>query len=163
VSWCAVEFWKAVDREGSVAWSRVHLHLWQAPTMTSDSIDPFRPAQHDLAAWHSTQPRATLVEIEAAAEEQIARVRARLLENWTKTGFQEKHPTCQRCGTTTLPHTSTNAPCPRAKMGGSGRGDSTGRELGADVIDGVGRWARRFARGSHRSSPGGLGVCQRVP
>jgi len=60
--------------------------------MTMNPTDPFDQAQRDLAAWHSIHPRATLAEIEVAAEEQIERLRAHLLEARTEAGFCEERP-----------------------------------------------------------------------
>ena len=73
--------------------------------MTPDPTDPFDQAQRELAAWHSTHPRATLAEIEVAVEEQIERLRAHLLDGRTEAGFREERPLCPKCGSTMVPRT----------------------------------------------------------
>jgi uncharacterized protein with PIN domain len=71
--------------------------------MRSLPADPYDRAQQALASWHSTHPRATLAEMEAAVEEQIAQLRAHLLEAQAATAFAEERPLCQHCGTTMVP------------------------------------------------------------
>jgi YgiT-type zinc finger domain-containing protein len=75
--------------------------------MTISPTDPVHQVQRDLAAWHSTHPDATLAEIEVAVEEQLARVRAHLLQERTAVGPCEGHPMCQQCGTMMVPRTTT--------------------------------------------------------
>jgi YgiT-type zinc finger domain-containing protein len=72
--------------------------------MTSESADPYRQAQRELANWQSTHPQPTFAEIEAAVEEQIAHVRAQLIAEQTTTGFSEEHPLCRECGATMVRH-----------------------------------------------------------
>jgi YgiT-type zinc finger domain-containing protein len=64
--------------------------------------------EQDLASWRSTHPRATFAEIEAAVEDRIRQVRARLLEKTVAAGFHDEHPACPQCGTTMLPRTRTD-------------------------------------------------------
>lgn len=71
--------------------------------MTTDSTDPFDQAQRELAAWHSTHPRATFAEIEVAVEEQIERLRTHLLTDHAEAGFLEERPLCPKCGATMVP------------------------------------------------------------
>jgi predicted RNA-binding Zn-ribbon protein involved in translation (DUF1610 family) len=71
--------------------------------MTTDPADPFDQAQRELAAWHSTHPRATFAEIEVAVEEQIERLRAHFLSEHAETGFLEERPLCPKCGATMVP------------------------------------------------------------
>ena len=61
--------------------------------------------EQDLQRWRSTHPRASFAEIEAAVEERVRQVRARLLEQTVATGFQEEHPACPHCGATMRPRT----------------------------------------------------------
>ena len=68
--------------------------------MTTDPTDPFDQAQRELAAWHSTHPRATFAEIEVAVEQQIERLRTHLLGEHAEAGFLEERPLCPRCGAT---------------------------------------------------------------
>ena len=75
---------------------------------TADRTDPFDQAQRELAAWHSTHPRATLAELEVAVEEQIERLRAHLLDARTEAGFHEERPLCPQCGSTMVPRTQSS-------------------------------------------------------
>lgn len=68
--------------------------------MTRPSSDPFDCAQRELASWHSTHPRATFAELEAAVEEQIATLRAHLLTDRTTATMREEQPLCRECGAT---------------------------------------------------------------
>jgi uncharacterized protein with PIN domain len=76
--------------------------------MTSLPSDPYCHAQRDLANWRSTHPRATLAEIEVAVEEQIAQLRAQLIDEQTEAGFSEEHPLCRECGATMVPQTRSS-------------------------------------------------------
>jgi len=71
--------------------------------MTPDSTDPFDQAERDLAAWHSTHPRATRAQIEAAVEQQIERLRTHLLSEHAQAGFHQERPVCPQCGASMLP------------------------------------------------------------
>jgi hypothetical protein len=73
--------------------------------MTTAPTDPYRQAQRDLANWRSIHPRATLAEMEVAVEQQIARLRAQLLEEQTAAGFWEEHPLCREGGATLVAQT----------------------------------------------------------
>ena len=73
--------------------------------MTTDPSDPFDQAQRELAAWHSTRPRATLAEIEVAVEQQIERLRTHLLNDHAEAGWREERPLCPKCGATMVPRT----------------------------------------------------------
>ena len=74
-------------------------------TMNRQDKDFFGAVERDLVSWRSTHPRATFAEIEAAVEERIRQVRARLLEETVQAGFPEEHPACPQCGTTMRPRT----------------------------------------------------------
>jgi hypothetical protein len=76
--------------------------------MTSEATDPYRQAQRALANWQSTHPQPTLAEIERAVEEQIARLRAHLIDEQTAVGFGEEHPLCRECGTTMVLQTRSS-------------------------------------------------------
>jgi NMD protein affecting ribosome stability and mRNA decay len=73
--------------------------------MKRQDEDFFAAVERDLQSWRSTHPRATFAEIEAAVEERIRQVRARLLEETVDSGFQEEHPVCSQCGATMRPRT----------------------------------------------------------
>jgi len=60
-----------------------------------------------MKEWRVQHPRATFQEIEAALDERLARLRARMLQdaallsqaaNWTEAGEAER-PRCRQCGT----------------------------------------------------------------
>jgi YgiT-type zinc finger domain-containing protein len=65
-----------------------------------------------MAEWRQAHPRATLREIEAAMDEQLARIRARMIEDMVATSFAqewdsapEAHPPkCPQCGEPLKPH-----------------------------------------------------------
>lgn len=65
----------------------------------------------EMAEWREQNPRATLQEIEAALDERMNRLRARMLEeaaqasavrDWTEA---EAAPSCPECGEKLKPHT----------------------------------------------------------
>jgi YgiT-type zinc finger domain-containing protein len=56
-----------------------------------------------MASWRSTHPHATFAEIEEAVEEQIGRIRARMLEQVVADGPVQEHAICRCCGTTMVP------------------------------------------------------------
>jgi YgiT-type zinc finger domain-containing protein len=56
-----------------------------------------------LASWRATHPHATFAEIEEAVEEQIVRIRARMLEQVVADGPSHDHPICRACGATMVP------------------------------------------------------------
>ncbi len=76
--------------------------------MNRQDDDFLEAVERDLVSWRSTHPRASFAEIEAAVEDRIRQVRARLLEETVAAGFQEEHPACPHCGTTMLPRTRTD-------------------------------------------------------
>ena len=92
----------------------------------SAPADPLRQVQADLAAWHATHPDATFAELEAAVEDQLARVRAHLLAERSGPRAGETAPACRVCGTTMLPRT-------RAKRTLTLRGDAA-LELERDYL-----------------------------
>ena len=67
------------------------------------AFDNFRPA---LAEWRAAHPRATMWEIEGAVEEQLAKVRAELIEELAQKSAvremgrlaKEERPRCEQCG-----------------------------------------------------------------
>jgi ribosomal protein S27AE len=71
--------------------------------MERTSKDLLTEIERELTAWHSTHPRATFAEIEAAVEPRIARLRAQLLSETVETTLVEEHPLCARCGATMVP------------------------------------------------------------
>ena len=56
-----------------------------------------------MTRWRGTHPHATFAEIEEAVEEQIARIRVRMLEQVVADGPKQEQPTCRACGTTMVP------------------------------------------------------------
>jgi YgiT-type zinc finger domain-containing protein len=56
-----------------------------------------------LRSWRSTHPHATFAEIEQAVEEQIARIRARMLERVVADGPVQERVPCPACGATMVP------------------------------------------------------------
>jgi hypothetical protein len=59
--------------------------------------------ERDLDAWQAVHPRATFAELKRAVEGQVARLRARLLEQRVERSYSEEHPACSACGTTMVP------------------------------------------------------------
>jgi YgiT-type zinc finger domain-containing protein len=53
-----------------------------------------------MAQWRGTHPHATFAEIEQAVEEQITRIRVRMLEQVVADGPKQEQVMCQTCGTT---------------------------------------------------------------
>ena len=53
-----------------------------------------------MSQWRGTHPHATFAEIEAAVEEQIARIRVAMLEQVVVDGPKQEQVICQACGTT---------------------------------------------------------------
>ena len=76
--------------------------------MNRQDNDFLEAVERDLQSWHSTHPRASFAEIEAAVEDRVRQLRARLLEQTVAAGFQEEQPACPHCGTTMLPRTQTD-------------------------------------------------------
>lgn len=68
--------------------------------MDEDLMADVRGAMTD---WRATHPHATFAEIEAAVEEQITRVRARMVEQVVADGPKQEHPVCRACGATMVP------------------------------------------------------------
>ncbi len=62
------------------------------------TTQPTDQVQRALASWHSTHPRATLAEIEAAVEDELDHLRARLVKERTASAFVDEHSLCQHCG-----------------------------------------------------------------
>jgi YgiT-type zinc finger domain-containing protein len=56
-----------------------------------------------MMSWRGTHPHATFAEIEEAVEEQIARIRVRMLEQVVADGPRQEQPICGACGTTMVP------------------------------------------------------------
>lgn len=56
-----------------------------------------------MAKWRATHPHATFAEIERAVEQQIRRIRARMLEQVVADGPTQERPICRACGTTMVP------------------------------------------------------------
>jgi len=56
-----------------------------------------------MANWRATHPHATFAEIEEAVEEQIASIRARMLEQVVADGPRQERPICRACGSTMTP------------------------------------------------------------
>lgn len=56
-----------------------------------------------MASWRGTHPHATFAEIEEAVEGQIARIRARMLEQVVAEGPKQERPICRACGATMAP------------------------------------------------------------
>ena len=57
----------------------------------------------EMTLWRSTHLHATFAEIETAVEEQIARIRVRMLEQVVAAGSTQEQPICTACGTTMVP------------------------------------------------------------
>lgn len=51
-----------------------------------------------MQQWRAAHPRATLREIEAEADQQVARFRAALVAEATRAGAEETRPDCPDCG-----------------------------------------------------------------
>lgn len=64
--------------------------------------------EQELVSWRSMHPHASFAEIEAAVEDRVRQVRARLLEQTVAAGFQEEQPICPHCGATMRPRTQTD-------------------------------------------------------
>ena len=56
-----------------------------------------------MQSWRSTHPHASFAEIETAVEEQVARIRARMLEQVVADGPTSERVPCPSCGTTMVP------------------------------------------------------------
>jgi YgiT-type zinc finger domain-containing protein len=71
-----------------------------------------RELSEEMAKWRKAHPKATLRQIEAAMDEQLARMRARMIEDVVATsatqewrGAPEAHPPkCPKCGAALEPH-----------------------------------------------------------
>lgn len=68
--------------------------------MDEDLMAEVRSAMQN---WRGTHPHATFAEIEEAVEEQITRIRVRMLEQVVGDGPRQEQPLCRVCGTTMLP------------------------------------------------------------
>ena len=56
-----------------------------------------------MQQWRGTHPHATFAAIEQAVEEQITRIRVRMLEQVVAAGPTQEQPICPACGTTMVP------------------------------------------------------------
>jgi YgiT-type zinc finger domain-containing protein len=56
-----------------------------------------------MRSWRSAHPHATFAEIEVAVEEQVARIRARMLEQVVADGPTQEQVACPSCGATMVP------------------------------------------------------------
>lgn len=61
-----------------------------------------------MTDWRATHPRATFAEIEAAVEEQISRIRVRMLEQVVADGPKQEQPMCRACGATMVPRSAVD-------------------------------------------------------
>jgi hypothetical protein len=74
--------------------------------MATDSNDPTRTVQDELAVWHSTHPDATFAQMEAAVEEQFDRIRVQPFQERIAGTWVDEHPLCQECGAPMKPETT---------------------------------------------------------
>lgn len=56
-----------------------------------------------MMEWRATHPHATFAEIETAVEEQVSRIRARMVEQVIAAGPTRERPICRACGATMVP------------------------------------------------------------
>ncbi len=74
--------------------------MTQPPAAPDDAVDDlFRAAHGALRQWRNAHPRATFAEIETAVDDEIQRVRARLVAEAARgtpepTGVSARCPTC---------------------------------------------------------------------
>ena len=56
-----------------------------------------------MTTWRGRHPHATFAEIEQAVEEQLTRIRVRMLEQVVADGPKQERPVCRACGATMAP------------------------------------------------------------